>query len=118
MNLFDPFLGFFSSVLKTLSGTIFLAVAFLGMLVYFKYIRRSLFALDPDQSERFVAWYKENPENYDDKNEAVHAYLEVVDMANKYEVLYGRRERARQLFYERQDAWYYLRSLERNYGLR
>lgn len=101
----------FTAILAPFFAVFAIAIAILIALIGFKYYRQAVFLENP-QSERFDKFYYANAHNYDTKQDAARDYLKFVKLANEYEYLYARRDRARDLYYERKDAYKFIKALD------
>lgn len=102
-----------ANVFKAVAGMLSIVVGIGVALVAFKKYRQAIFLADPSQSERFQKWQALEGHNFDSVEESAKAYLETVSAAAIYDLQYGREARKRALFYERRDAYRYIKALDK-----
>lgn len=112
VDIFSELTAMFFGIFKTIAAAIAILLSIAVMLIVFKKYKVALFLEDPTKSERFNKWQAINGDEYDSIEESAKAYIEQVELANKFETLH-RKERAKELFYERRDAYRYLKAMDR-----
>lgn len=103
----------FANVLSAVASMLAVVVGIGVLLVAFKKYKQAVFLADPSKSERFQKWQAMEGHNFDSVEESAKAYLETVNAAAIYDLQHGRKERKRELFYERRDAYRYIKALDR-----
>lgn len=112
-QLLSMVLAEFAFLFKAIIAIIVVYVGLAIALIGFKKYRQAIFLANPSTSERFNKWQSLEGHNYDSIDESARAYLKTVNAAAIYDLQYGRKERKRELYYERRDAYRYIKALDR-----
>lgn len=107
-DAFTDIIVMFSGVAKLIAGLVLIFGSLSIAIIAFQKYKIALFLDNPTESDRFNAWYEQKGLSYN-----AQEYLKDVKLAREYERLYARRDKAKQLFNERQDAYRFIQALDK-----
>lgn len=112
-DAFTDIIVMFSSVAKLIAGLVLIFGSLSVSIIAFQKYKIALFLENPTESDRFNAWYEKKGLSYASIEYNAEEYLKDVKLAREYERLYARRDKAKQLFNERQDAYRFIQALDK-----
>lgn len=116
MNILQPLLDIFNSILVFAISTISLLLAIVMSIVGYRMAIKALFALDVVQDDRFEKFYQLYENNFETRQQAKEEYNKLTKLESQYKFFHRReyrQERKKELFEERQHAYHYLKAIDK-----
>lgn len=110
MNLFSPFFDLFNQILSFVLFAIGALSALIFSIVAYKTAYKAMFSMDLVQDDRFEKFYQIHQDDYS-RDQAKQEYTKLVKLEKEFKY-YHRQQYKKQLFYDRQDAYRYLKALD------
>lgn len=111
-DIFSDLIGMLMQVVKAIAAAVSILLSIVVALSVYKKYKIAQFTLDPNVSDKFNKWHAINGDNYDNLQDSAKDYIEQVRLASEFKYLH-RREAARERFYERRDAYRYMKAMDR-----